>query len=68
MRASVPKIWASQYVEKPSDADKAPKAAVPALLAAAPSVLAPDPIDRLEPVAVAVFRVLPSGFVRPMRR
>ncbi len=53
---------------KDSDADKAPKAAVPALVAAAPSIRAPDPILRLEPDAVVGVRILPSGFVRPMRR
>jgi hypothetical protein len=53
---------------KDSDADKAPRAAVPELTAAAPSVRAPEPIARFEPVAVVGFRVLPSGFVRPMRR
>ncbi len=36
---------------KDSDADKAPKPAVPALMASAPSVRAAEPIARFEPIA-----------------
>ncbi|HEY1252368.1 MAG TPA: hypothetical protein VGH97_14395 [Thermoanaerobaculia bacterium] len=51
-----------------ANADKAPKAATLAPAAPAPLVRAAAPIASLAPVAIAGIHLLPTGFVRPLRR
>ena len=51
-----------------SDADKAPKSAVPGPVLIAGLLAAEAPIERLERFAPLEPRSVSSGFVRPMRR
>ena len=53
---------------KDSDADKAPRAPVPALAPSPGSLDSRIRVACAEPVARLLFRELSSGFVRPMRR
>jgi hypothetical protein len=53
---------------KDSDAVKAPKAPIPALATSPASLDTRIRVASAAPVARPLFRELPSGFVRPMRR
>jgi hypothetical protein len=53
---------------KGSDADKAPKAAIPAPAPSAPSIHAVRPVALFAPIVRWELDSLPDGFVRPLRR